>query len=233
MPVPEGEVVDVARRDLLGGDHDVVAVGLARDRDGAVDHPDPPGRGRRVTARVEVAQRTVWRALGREDRSEHHDVARRQVHRRVVRVEDRDQIVRRSVAGQPGQVVGAIDGRLVVDVVRARDDDGTDPGLGQSLQLRGHAFDGAAGLDVRVEQVAGDQEQVHLLGERQVDRGLERRELSLSLRGSLLPKVVMACPEVDVCGVDQPQHPVVRLASLAVTGPDDTRWSMDASEAPP
>ena len=151
----------------------------------------------------------------------------------MVGVEDGDEVVRRGVAGQPGKVVGAVDRRLVVDVVGARDDDRADPGPGQSLELRGDALDRAARLDVRVEQVAGDQEQVDLLGERQVDGGLERGELALPLGGGLLPQVVMPRPEVDVCGVDQPQHPVVRLASLAVTGRDDTRWSMDASEAPP
>ena len=75
------------------------------------------------------------------------------------------------------------------------------------------ALDGAAGLDVRVEQVAGDQEEVHLLGQGEVDGGLERRELALSLGGGLLAEIVVSRTEMDVCGVDEPQHPVVRLAS--------------------
>ena len=125
----------------------------------------------------------------------------------------------------------------------ARDDDRPDPRVGQALQLGRDALDGAARLDVRVEQVAGDQEEVDLLGEGEVDGGLERRELALPLGGGLLAEIVVTRAEMDVCGVDEPQHPVVRLASLAVTvrttrpgrrphvGPTAARAG--ASEAPP
>ena len=45
VPVAEREVVEVGRGDLVGRDDDLVAVGLARDGDGAVDHADPPRGG--------------------------------------------------------------------------------------------------------------------------------------------------------------------------------------------
>ena len=48
-----------------------------------------------------------------------------------------------------------------------------DPGLGEALELGGDALDRAARLDVGVEQVAGDEEQVDLLGEGEVDGGLK------------------------------------------------------------
>ena len=88
--------------------------------------------------------------------------------------------------------------------MRARDDDRPDASRGEPLQLGGDALDGAARLDVRVEQVAGDQEEVDLLGEGQVDGGLEGGELALALGGRLLAEVVVTRAEMDVCGVDDP-----------------------------
>ena len=59
-------------------------------------------------------------------------------------------------------------------------------------------------LDVAVEQVAGDQEQVDLLGEREVDGGGEGGELPLTLGARLLAEVVVAGTEMDVGGMDDP-----------------------------
>ena len=78
--------------------------------------------------------------------------------------------------------------------------------LGEPLELGGDALDRAARLDVRVEQVAGDQEQVDLLGQGEVDRRLERRELALALGGRLLAEIVVPRAEMDVRGVDDPEH---------------------------
>ncbi len=92
--------------------------------------------------------------------------------------------------------------------------------MGEAGELGRDALDRAPGLDVRVEQVAGDEEQVHLLGQREVDRGLERRELALALRGGRLAEIRVARAEVDVRGVQQSQHGVCRLPSLVtVPGP--------------
>ena len=102
------------------------------------------------------------------------------------------------------EVVGAIDRRAVVDVVRAGDDDRPDLGVGQALELGGDALDRAARLDVAVEQVAGDEEQVDLLGEGEVDGRHEGRELALALGRGLLTEVVVARAEMDVRGVDDP-----------------------------
>ena len=109
-------------------------------------------------------------------------------------------------AGQRGEVVGAVDRRAVVDVVGARDDDGPDLRLDEALELGRDALDRAARLDVRVEQVAGDEEQVDLLGEREVDGRLEGRELALALGRRLLAEVVVARTEMDVRGMDDPEH---------------------------
>ena len=110
----------------------------------------------------------------------------------MVRVEDGDHVVVGPAAGHRREVVGAVDRRAVVAVVGARDDDRPDPRLGQALELGRHALDRAPRLDVRVEQVAGDQEEVDLLGEREVDGRLERGELPLALGGRLLAEIVVS-----------------------------------------
>ncbi len=128
-------------------------------------------------------------------------------------IEDRDQVVAGRTAGHRGEVVGAVDRRPVEAVVGARDDDRPDPGLGQALELGGDALDRAARLDVRVEQVAGDQEEVDLLGQGKVDGRLEGRELALALGGRLLSEIVVSRTEMDVRGVDDPEHRVAAFAS--------------------
>ena len=112
-----------------------------------------------------------------------------------------------------GEVVGAVDRGPVVAVVGARDDDRPDPGIGQPLELGGDALDRAARLDVRVEQVAGDQEEVDLLGEGKVDGRLEGRELALALGGRLLTEIVVSRAEMDVRGMDDPEHRGAAFAS--------------------
>ena len=68
------------------------------------------------------------------------------------------------------------------------------------------ALDRAPRLHVRIEQVAGDQEEVRALRQGQVDCGPERRELPFPLRGRLLAEIVMPRTEMDVRGMDDPQH---------------------------
>ncbi len=181
-----------------------------------MDHPDVPGRRRcRGHGGRRVAQRAVRGALGAEDPAVDDGVEGRQVDRRVVRVEDGDHAVAWRRTGHRRQVVGAVDRGPVVDVVRARDDDRPDPRVSQACQLRGDALDRAARLDVRVEQVAGDQEEVDLLGDGEVDGRLEGGELSLALRCGLLTEIVVSRAEVDVRGVDDPEH---RSAALPPRG---------------
>ena len=72
------------------------------------------------------------------------------------------------------------------------------------LSCGGDALHRPARLDVGVEQVAGDQEEVDLLGEGQVDGGDEGGELPLALGAGLLTEVVVARAEMDVRGVDDP-----------------------------
>ncbi len=210
----EGEIVEPGRGDLLGRDHDLVAVGLARDRDGAVDHPDVPGHGcvggpRGGNVGGNVLERAVRGALGREDAAVDGRLERGELDRRMVRIEDRDHLLGRGrgcAAGHGGEVVCPIDRGAVVDVVGARDDDGPDPRFDQAGELRRDALHRAARLDVRVEQVAGDQEQVDLLGQGEIDRGLERRELTFALGGRLLTEIVVPRAEMDVRGMDDPEH---------------------------
>ena len=99
----------------------------------------------------------------------------------------------------------------------ARDDDRPDLGVDKPLELGGDTLDRSTWLDVRVEEIPRDQEDIDLLGESEIDGGLERRELSLSLGTRLFAEIVVSCAEMDVGGMDQPQHPVVRVASLGVT----------------
>ena len=168
-------------------------------------------------AAVEVAERAVRRALRGEHPAVDDDVAGGQVDRRVVGIEHGHEVVVRAAAGERRQVVGPVDRRPIEHVVRARDDHRADLGLDQPLELGRDALHRAARLDVRVEEVAGDQEEVDLLGQGEVDGRLERRELALTLGAGLLAEIVVSRAQMDVCGMDQPQHPVVRLASLAVT----------------
>ena len=123
-------------------------------------------------------------------------------------------------AGQRREVVGAIDRGPVVDVVGARDDDRPDPRLGEALQLGGDALDRAARLDVGVEQVAGDQEEVDLLGQGEVDGRLEGRELALALGGRLLPRSSCRAPRWT-SAVWMIRSIRLRRASLVGHDPDD------------
>jgi len=87
----------------------------------------------------------------------------------------------------------------------------TQPTLGgQVAGLRsrggGDPFHRPSRLRVRIEQVAGDHEQVYLLGQGEVDGRPERGELPLPLRGRLLAEVGVAGPEVDVGRMEQSQH---------------------------
>ena len=88
--------------------------------------------------------------------------------------------------------------------MRARDDDRADPGLGESLELRGDALDGTSRLDVAVEQVARDQEEIDLLREGEVDGCGEGGELPFTLGARLLAEVVVASTEMDIGGMDDP-----------------------------
>ena len=72
------------------------------------------------------------------------------------------------------------------------------------LSSGGDALDRAPRLDVAVEEVPGDQEQVDLLREREVDAGAEGGELPLTLGARLLAEVVMAGTEMDIGGMDDP-----------------------------
>ena len=152
-------------------------------------------------------QRAVGRLLRGEDGRVDDHVAGRDRHGRVIRCHDRHEVVVRPAPGQGRQVVRPIDGRAVVGIVGSRDDHGPDPGVDQALELRRDALDRSARLDVAVEQVAGDQEEVDLLCEGQIDGRDERRELTLALGRSLLAKIVVSRAEMDVSGVDDPEHP--------------------------
>ena len=203
--MPEREIVEAARGNLLGRDHDVVGVGLAGDRDRAVDHSHAIGRlgdDRGVEA-LEWALRCL---LGREHGPEDDHVARGQVDPRATRGKDRDEVVVRIAAGKRLEVIGAVDRRAVVHVVRARDDDRADLRRGKPGEFGRDAIGGAAWLRVRVEQVAGDQEQVHPLLDREIDSGLEGRELALALGRRLIAHVGVAGSEMDVGCMDDAEH---------------------------
>ena len=84
------------------------------------------------------------------------------------------------------------------------DDDRPDASRGETLQFFGDPLDRAPRLDVGIEEVAGDQDEIDLLGKGHLDRCPERSELAIPLGGRLEPQVVVARAEMDVRGVDDP-----------------------------
>ena len=86
--------------------------------------------------------------------------------------------------------------------MRPGQDHRSDLGGDEPLELRRHALDRTPWLDVAIEEITGDQDEVDLLGDRQIDRGDEGGELALSLGTRLLAEVVVAGAEVDVRGMD-------------------------------
>jgi hypothetical protein len=194
-----------------------------------VNHPDVP-RGRRLCRHVQITKRTVRRPLRAEDRRLDHDVARVEVDLRKGRRQDRHEIVVRTGPGEGGEVVCPVDRRAVVAIVRPGDDDGPNPRPAQPLELGGNPVDRTARLGVRIEQVAGDEEDVDLLRDRQVNRGLECGELPLALGRRGLAEVIMAGAEVDVRGVKQSEHPVA--AGLPVPFGSEQRGEVDRPRCP-
>ena len=207
MPVPKSEIVETAGRDLVRRDDHLVAVRLAGDRNGTVDHADLPGRaatGGRGGPGVEITQRAVGGALGGEDRTVDHGIACGKMDTRCARREDGDKVVVHGAAGEGLDVIGSIDRRAVVAVVGPWDHDRAHLDVRHPFKLGCHPVDRATRLDVAIEQVAGDQEQIDLLGNGKIHRGGERRELPLALGARLIPEIVMASAEVNICGMDDP-----------------------------
>ena len=152
-------------------------------------------------------QRTVRRLLRGEDRRVDDDVAGRDGHGRAVRCHDRHEVVVRPAPGQGRQVVRPIDGRAVVGVVR--------PGM-TTVRIRASTrrLSWAAtrstdrrGWTLLSNRSPAIRSEVDLLREGEVDGRDERRELTLALGRSLLAKVVVSRAEMDVSGVDDPEHP--------------------------
>ena len=166
---------------------------------------DPPGRAG-LGRRAEPGKGTVRSALRREDAAEHDGIDGREDDLRGLRRQDGEHVRVRWQAGQRDEIVGAIDGRAVVDVVRARDDHRPDPAGGEALELARDSLDGPPRLGVRVEQVARDEHEVDLLREGEVDRRTECVELALSLGGCAIAEVRMASAEMDVGQMQQAEH---------------------------
>ena len=120
--------------------------------------------------------------------------------------QDGHQVRIRLRAGQGGQVEGAIDRRRLVAVMGARDQHDRNVSLDQARKLAGGALDGSPGLGVRVEQVAADEDEIYLVGNRQLDRTLEGRELTLALVSGGRSEVVVTGAEMNVSHVQKPRH---------------------------
>jgi hypothetical protein len=90
--------------------------------------------------------------------------------------------------------------------MRAGDDHRPDLCLEEAVQLGRDTLDRTPRLGVRVEEIAADQEEVDLLGDRKIDGRDEGRELSLSLCGCPIAEVRMAGAEVNVSGVQESEH---------------------------
>ena len=168
-----------------------------------MDHADFPGRAL-VDRDIQAVKRAPGRTLGVEDSPVDDRVDRREDHTRLVGREHRDPVATRP--GHRGQIVRAIYRCAVIDVVGAGDDDGADRGSGDATELGGHAFHRSARLRVRVEEVAGDEEQIDRLGNGEVDRGSESCELAFAKNRCSLSEIGVPSPEVDIGGVKQTKH---------------------------
>src|SRR4029078_814354 len=124
------------------------------------------------------------------------------------------------------QVVGAVDRRVLVAVVGPGNEDAPDLRARQTLELRGDALDRPPRLGIRVEEVAGDDEEVDLLLDREIDGCLEGGALALTLRRRALAEVGVTSTQVDVRGVEQTEHPVADgLLSRRRARSDEAMWS--------
>jgi hypothetical protein len=128
--------------------------------------------------------------------------------------------------------------------VGAGDDDRADLRRGKPGKLGRDAFSGSPRLGIRVEEVAGNQEQVDPLLDREVDRRLEGRELALALGRRLIAHVGVAGPEMDVGCMDDAEHRRLLVPPLLSTerrrgwranslGSRDAARGPGASEVPP
>ena len=134
---------------------------------------------------------------------------------RPLRRQEHDGVVG-GVAGQRGQVVGTVDRGRVEDVVSARQQGHAHAGVGEALEFGGDGVDRAGRLRVRVEEVAGHDEEVDALGESELDRRAESRHLALPLRDSDRSEVAVSGPEVDVGGVEEAEHRRLRSSPASV-----------------
>src|SRR2546422_5444299 len=128
-----------------------------------------------------------------------------------------DHIELREVDGLSVQPADHVDvarsGRDVVPVVdRVRAQRVVVPGqdddrLAQPLELGPHEGDGLVGHAVVIEEVAGDQQQVDLIGQRPIDDALEDAPAAHVMRGSLSGIAAAVAVEMDVGGVKHSQGP--------------------------
>ena len=109
----------------------------------------------------------------------------------------------RGQAGHRGQVEGAIDRPLVVDIVGAGDDDHVDTPIGEASQLGDAGLDGAARLGVGVEEVSADERSVDPGLEALIDGSGEGRGLPLALRHRGRGHIRMARTEMDIREMEQ------------------------------
>ena len=86
-------------------------------------------------------------------------------------------------------------------------------------ELLGHALHAPTGLAVRIEQVAGDEEELDALRDREVDGRPEGRELALALGGSDVTEVGVTRAEMHICCVQEPEHAVGLSFDFARGGP--------------
>jgi hypothetical protein len=88
-------------------------------------------------------------------------------------------------------------------VVPGQDDDR----LAKPVELGPHEVDSLVGHAVVIEEVAGDQQQVDLIGQRPIDDALEDAPAALGVRGLLVGIAVAIALEMDVGGVKHSQGP--------------------------
>ena len=213
-----------------------------------------PGRAI-VVHGVEAGQRAARGALRGEDPSVDDQVQRAQQHVRSLGRQHDDPIAVGGLAREGGQVVGPVDGGAVVDVVGAGDEDRPDRRVGQALELGRGALHGSPWLGVRIEQVAGDEHEVDVLGQREVDVARKAANWRSRWAAACSPRSAWRAPRwtsavwsrrsipgiVTNRGVDGEERasrgprrgrgPVAARAARAGAGPDSTRRPLPRSGA--
>ena len=190
MVVTEGDVVPAGVANLVGEDRRRALRPLALLVEEAVPHGQAPAP---VVAPRDVGEGPERGLVLFHGAAPHDRIELGKLDRLAVELADHVDVAR------PGrEVVPVVDGVRPQRVVVAGQDDHR---LAQPIELGPHERDGLVGHAVVIEEVAGDQQQIDLVGQGAVDDALEDAPAALEVRGLLLRPSVAVAVEMDVGGV--------------------------------